>query len=167
MSKEYKIPEIVDIIGVSRATVYNKINSLSNVLDKYTTVRKGTKYIHSEGVEILKKSIRYSNILESQEADSAEISETKQENIDNTNDSNESKILENQESSTKYIESLESQLEYLKSIISEKDKQLGDMTRLVENSQVLQKQQQEKIFFLEQPKEQEQKRSFWDMFKRS
>jgi hypothetical protein len=58
------------------------------------------------------------------------------------------------------IEMLKDQNEYLKSVISEKDKQLTktsevttNLTRLLENSQVLLKQSQEKILLLENPPE--------------
>jgi Leucine-rich repeat (LRR) protein len=169
-SKEYKISEIVDSIGVSKATVYNKLSSLKDILRNHVKVRKGVRYVDYEGFQIIKNSIGFSK--EQYTDFTTPLTENlipEVENIDNIDDSSK---LESLEINDKYLESLEKQIEYLKSIITEKDKQLetrdlqiNDMTKLVENSQVLLKQQQEKILFLESPPVKE-KRSFWGMFKR-
>ena len=55
--KVYTIAEIADIIGVSKATIYNKLNSLKGILRNHIKVRKGVKYLTSEGVNIIKDTI--------------------------------------------------------------------------------------------------------------
>jgi hypothetical protein len=165
-SKEYKISEIVDDIGVSKATIYNKLSSLKDLLRNHIKVRKGIRYVDYEGFRIIKNSIGFSK---EQYTDLKENLTLEPEYVGSVDDSSKLETLEN---SNKLIESLETQLEYLKSVISEKDKQLSasqeqtaNLTRLLENSQVLLKQQQEKILFLESPPK--EKRSIWDIFKRS
>jgi hypothetical protein len=180
-SKEYKISEIVDTIGVSKATVYNKLGSLKDLLRNHIKVRKGIKYIDSKGLEIIKNSIGFSK---EQYTDLKDNSEIELENIDNSTVSSSLETLERLETlekkpltescqpeakdvdnstvskpleiNSKYTESLETQIGYLKSIITEKDKQMNSLNdalntaqRLNENSQVLLRQQQDKIFFLE------------------
>lgn len=166
-SKEYKISEIVDIIGVSKATIYNKLSSLQDLLRNHINIRKGIKYIDYEGFEIIKNAI---GLSKERYTDLKENSLTELESIDNGKVSSE---LETLEKNNKYLESLEIQIEYLKSVITEKDKQLetkdiqiSEITKLVENGQVLQKQQHDKILLLEDSHA-KQKRSFWNMFKRA
>jgi hypothetical protein len=167
--KEYKISEIVDMIGVSKATVYNKIGSLKDILRNHINVRKGIKYIDSEGFSIIQDSIGFSKV---QYTDLKEEFKIEQETINNSIFSNKIETLEN---NSKLIESLETQLEYLKSVIAEKDRQLetrdsqiSGMTKLVENSQVLLRQQQDKIFLLESPQDKpvKEKKSIWDIFRK-
>jgi hypothetical protein len=167
--KEYKISEIVDMIGVSKATVYNKIGSLKDILRNHINVRKGIKYIDSEGFSIIQDSIGFSKV---QYTDLKEEFKIEQENINNSIVSNKIETLEN---NSKLIESLETQLEYLKSVIAEKDRQLetrdsqiSGMTKLVENSQVLLRQQQDKIFLLESPQDKpvKEKKSIWYIFRK-
>lgn len=168
-SKEYKISEIVDIIGVSKATVYNKIGSLQDLLRNHINIRKGVKYVDYEGFSIIKDSIGFSKV---QYTDLKEDPTKEPETIDISIVSNKIETLENND---KLIESLETQLEYLKSVIAEKDKQLEvrdtqiiGMTKLVENSQVLLRQQQDKILFLEDSNTKEQakeKKSIWSIFR--
>ena len=56
-SKEYTITEITEIVGVSKATVYNKILTFQDILRNHINVRKGTKYVDPKGLEIIKNSI--------------------------------------------------------------------------------------------------------------
>lgn len=166
VSKEYKISEIVDTTGVSKATIYNKLGTLKDLLRNHIKIRKGIRYVDHEGFCILKDSIGFSK---EQYTDLKEKIQTEPKIVDTEGVSTK---IETLEKTDKYIESLETQIEYLKKVIAEKDRQLdtkdvqiAEITKLVENSQVLQKQQQEKIFFLEDSTTQ-QKRSFWDRFRR-
>jgi len=146
-SKEYTITEITEIVGVSKATVYNKILTFQDILRNHINVRKGTKYVDSKGLEIIKNSIGVSKI-------NFNPPEIIDENHLITSDS---RLLETLE---RNIESLETQIEFLKNDniflrehlskeIEAKNKQLEAKDQLLQNFQVLLREQKS---FLEAPK---------------
>jgi subtilase family serine protease len=137
LKKEYKIVEIVDMIGASKATIYNKLNILKTSLKNHVNTRKGITYIDEEGIEIIKKSIGLTK-------------EKFQEQMNPRKKTNSTESKHNQE----YIESLKNQIEtlkydneflsnFLKQTITEKDKQLNSKDEIIKNFQVLLKNEQE------------------------
>jgi hypothetical protein len=146
-SKEYKISEITEIIGASKATIYNKIQCFQDILRKHIKVRKGVKYIDSIGMEIIKNSIG--------------LSKGKFENEEEaSNRTNIAGLFEKLEDNKKYIDNLEGQIEFLKSDniflkeylvkeIEAKNKQLEAKDQLLQNFQVLLREQKN---ILEAPK---------------
>ena len=136
----YMITEVAKLLGVSRQTIYNKIDKLE--LTKFTDMTDKGKVINEEGFQLLKDNLTSPpNTVNSQ-----------------PNVVNDSKYVDG------LIDSLKSENEHLKGIIAEQSRQISDLTRLVENSQKLQSRQQEKLILLEDTITKE-KRSFWDRFK--
>jgi hypothetical protein len=154
----YPVSEVAKKLGVSRQSVYNRLDKKE--LQEYIHLTEKGKMISSEGVEVLKGL--YSVNSDSQQTVSRQSEDSLFTPVGQDTDNPLEPLLNN----------LKEQVDYLKSVITEKDKQLSasqdqsvNLTRLLENSQVLLKQHQEKILFLENPPIKE-KRSFWDIFKR-
>lgn len=150
----YSIAEISDKLGYSRVTIYNKVKVLKDDLKDYLKYLNGTTYIDEEGFLIIKNSF---NLKEN------DINEN--ENIDINNDSGALNALNNilKTGQEEYIDSLKDQIEFLKGELSKKDDQLNNTLRLLENSQVLIRENKEKILELETY---EKKKSFLDIFRK-
>jgi len=154
VSKEYTIAELARDIGVSKATVYNKIQDFQNILESHINVKKGIKYLDITGFQIIKDSIGVSknrnHILER-----LETLESTDEKLHEIKDSSQLETLE------RYVESLESQIEFLKEDniflkehlskeIEAKNRQLEAKDQLLQNFQVLLREQK---MIQEAPKE--------------
>jgi hypothetical protein len=124
--KKYKISEIIEIVGASRATIYNKISVLKGSLETHISIKKGITYVDEEGIEIIKKSIGLTK---------EQIK--KQENTSTTMDSN---FLE---TNKKYIETLEKQIESIKDDNNFLKGQLNNKDEIIKNFQFLLKNEQE------------------------
>lgn len=157
----YSISQAAKLIGVSRQSVYNRLDR--EELQEYICITSKGKMLRIEGLDTLKSL--YPVRPDSHQTDNGQ----SEDNIliDNGQVSDSSQTVENL-STDKYINSIEEQLEYMKTIIIEKDKQLTayqeqtvSLTRLLENSQVLLKQHQDKIFLLESPKQTKLWWKFW------
>lgn len=136
------ISEVAKLLGVSRQTIYNKIDKGN--LQRFTKDTDKGKVISAEGIDVLKGILFPAN-----------------ETVNGqSNFANDSKYVDT------LIDSLKSENTHLKTMNFEQSKQIDNLTRLLENSQVLQKQQQDKIFLLEDSQGKE-KSSFWDRFKRN
>jgi len=174
VSKKYTIAEVARCIGVSKATVYNKIQDFQNILESHIKVVKGIKYLDERGLHVIKDSIGVSKnrntILEPLESADEKQHETKN-----------SSSLETLETLERYVESLENQTEFLK---KDKDNQIATLNeqlkvkdiqihsladalsksqKLNENSQILLGQAQQKILYLE---ESSNKNYWWQFWKK-
>jgi len=147
----YSISEVSKIIGVSRQSIYKKVNKEG--LQEYLVNGEKGKVITEKGLSVLKKL--FSEYLDSKPED---------DNLQQKNCSPTDNL--QGEFTTDYIASLKAEIHHLKGIISDQSQQTTSLTRLLENSQVLLKQQQDKIFLLEDSQGKE-KTSFWDRFKRN
>jgi predicted transcriptional regulator YheO len=148
--------EIAKMLCVSRQTVYNKIDKLN--LQQHIQESDKGKILSEEGLNILKKALGFT--VSTVNIQSKPV--------------NDSKYMDS------YIDTLKSEIEHLRAVIiekdrqstekdkqlCEKDKQIESLTRLIENGQILQRQQQDKILLLEDSQT-KQKSSFWDIFKRN
>lgn len=154
-------------------TVYKKIDSIKD-FGKYIKFKEGKKYITESGIEILRKSIKKLqndiNIDVVVAEDIKDIQDNIQEKFkDDTKE--DVKVVEDRQYSQytdlqkEFTENLKQQILDLKGELLEKNDNIKSLTRLLENSQVLQKQQQDKIFLLESP--QDNKKSMWSIFKRN
>ena len=123
----YKVSEVVKELGVSRQTVYKKLRR--DNFKKYIVEVKGVTGITEEGLQLLKgvehKEIEEVDCKEDCKAeDTKSISSLQQNLINNLN---------------KQVLQLEQQLNIKDIQIKEKDKQIAELIKLTENSQVLQK----------------------------
>jgi hypothetical protein len=173
----YSISEAAKLIGVSRQSIYNKIDKEN--LQQYIKETDKGKVITDKGFTILKRLFSEYIDSKSKVIDSQDVSQStdnQEEDIEsnttqNTIEIHDSNTDNSQESFTNdmtldYINSLKEEKEHLKSIISDQGQQIANLTRLLENSQVLLKQQQDKIILLESP-EPKEKPSLWNWFKRN
>lgn len=125
MIVEYTIKEAVQELKISKATFYNRINKYKQDLKNEIYLKDGKKYISVHGLEILKSN----SCLNS---------------LDNCLDS---------ENNTKNDETLQKENDFLKNQLIEKDKQIQTLSRLIENSQILLKQEQQAKLLLIDSKE--------------
>jgi hypothetical protein len=153
--KQYTIAEIAEKLQVSKVTVYNKIKDFN--LKEFTEVNRGVKYLNQEGFEVLNESIGLT--LEQYKEFKGLNKEFKEPPINLLDTLN----IEVQTVKNEYINHLKTQIETKDNQIFELMEQLKNKDRLLANSQIIQKQQQDKIFLLEDH-ETKEKHSFWNKF---
>jgi transcriptional regulator of acetoin/glycerol metabolism len=130
-----RIAEVAKLLGVSRQTIYNKIDKEN--LHHFTKDTDKGKVINAEGITALKGILFPAN-----------------ETVNGqSNFGDDSKYVDT------LIDSLKSENTHLKAMNIEQSKQLDNLTRLLENSQVLLKQHQEKVFLLESQSSEKQAES--------
>lgn len=166
----YTIAEISEELGYSKVTIYNRVNSLKGDLRGCIKHKKGVMYITDEGLLIIKKDLGLIPDEDTLNSDD----EFKAENIDNNEDLNHFKdinyLVETikktvETSQENYINSLLEQIELLKSELNKKDEQLNNTLRLLENSQILIRDNKEKILELES-QEQKEKNGLFNWFRK-
>lgn len=168
----YTVTEISELLGFSKVTIYNKIKSLKLELKPYIKHKKGVLHIDDKGLLILKEDLGLKDIKSALNDDGT----LNDENIDSNNNLEDFKDINyliktiNETVKTgqeNYINSLLNQIEILKSELDKKDDQLNNTLRLLENSQVLIKQDKEKILMLESKEQKEKRGIFSNIFKRN
>lgn len=153
----YSISKVAKMIGVSRQSIYNKIDKEG--LQQYLVDGEKGKALTEQGVEILKKL--FSEYLENKP--SSDNSQT----IDGKTTVNCQDDLHLIDSITaEYINSLKDEIEHLKGVIVAQTQQTADITRLLENSQVLLKHEQERNKLLLESAESKTKSRFLDIFRK-
>ncbi len=165
----YTVAEISDMTGFSKVTIYNKVNLLKTDLKPCIKRKNGVTYIDDKGVLIIKRDlglIEDENTLnydeEFKEASPVDNNDLKQfKDINILIETLKETVKTGQED---YINSLLGQIELLKSELNKKDDQINNTLRLLENSQVLIKDNKEKILMLES-KEEKEKKGFFSWFK--
>lgn len=164
------VAQISEELGFSKVTIYNKINSLKSDLKGCIQQKKGITYINSKGLSIIRASLGL-NIDDDALINDDEFKATStvdNENLKQFKDIDYlietiKKTLET--SQENYINSLLSQIEHLQLELNKKDEQLNNTLRLLENSQILIRDNKEKILELESM-EQKEKRSFFNWFRK-
>ena len=138
--KYYTIAEVSEILGVTKQCVYNKLNNL-NELKPHLKIKNNTKYLSKEGLEVIKENLNFKHVelkhLNGLNDDS---------NVENVNlkiliENYESQIKDLKESVNTIKSIYEEQIVYLKNESMEKNEQLKNKDRLIENMQVLLKEQ--------------------------
>lgn len=137
----YKVSEIAEKLNVTRQGVYYWIKKLDKELKPHLYKRDGATVVDDEGLELLKEK------MESKEDFTGD--STEEEN-NSGNASANGELLD-------YIETLKNQL-------NRKDEQIDKLTDLVQNSQVLIRENQQRIEQLE-GEVKEQKESWWERLK--
>ena len=164
------VAQISEELGFSKVTIYNKLNSLKGDLKGCIQQKKGITYINSKGLSIIKQSLG----LKVDEDTLINDDDIKAASIDNSEDLKQFKDIDYlietikktlETSQENYINSLLSQIEHLQLELNKKDEQLNNTLRLLENSQILIRDNKEKILELESM-EQKEKRSFFNWFRK-
>jgi predicted RNase H-like nuclease (RuvC/YqgF family) len=176
----YTVSEIAKLTGVSKVSIYNKLKLKE--IEKFTHKNKGITYVSEEGLNLIKEILNL-NEEATTSLNDKEIESNK--HIENKEFKEDLSLIED------YINSLKDENEKLWVQIQEKDKQIQELqsiisqnNRLVENSQILLKNTQEKepLMLEEHFKEfnnklekikdnmsqrtdDEKQKSFWDKFK--
>lgn len=168
----YTVTEISEMLGYSKVTIYNRINSLKKELKPYIKHKKNIIHIDDKGLLILKEDLGLIDVKSTLNDDDT----LNNENIDSNSNLEDFKDISfliktiNETVKTgqeNYINSLLNQIEILKSELDKKDDQLNNTLRLLENSQVLIKQDKEKILMLESKEQKEKRGIFSNIFKRN
>ena len=164
------VAQISEELGFSKVTIYNKINSLKSDLKGCISKKKGITYINSKGLSIIRASLGL-NIDDDALINDDDI---KAASIDNSEDLKQFKDIDYlietikktlETSQENYINSLLSQIEHLQLELNKKDEQLNNTLRLLENSQILIRDNKEKILELESM-EQKEKKSIFNWFRK-
>lgn len=167
----YTVTEISEMLGFSKVTIYNRVNSLKTELKPYIKHKKNILHIDDKGLLILKEDLGLIDVKSTLNDNNT--SDT--ENIDFNSDLKDFKdinyLIKTIEKTVKtsqenYINSLLEQIKLLKSELDKKDAQLNNTLRLLENSQILIREEKEKILMLES-KEMKEKRGIFSIFKRN
>ena len=166
----YTVAEISEMLGFSKVTIYNRVNSLKSDLKGCIKVKKGITYINDKGLLIIRASLGLKvdedtliNDDEFKAASTEDNEDIKQfKDIDYLIETIKKTVETSQEN---YINSLLSQINHLQLELNKKDEQLNNTLRLLENSQVLIRDNKEKILMLES-QEQKERRSFFDWFRK-
>lgn len=156
----FSVSEVAKKLNVARVTIYRNIETPE--LQQYVTVKNNVKYIDSTGLDLLKEKLGCN---------------TKQEcnsNNETTDLLHQLQLLQAEtehlkrelESKDKHIDTLTGETQMLHDMLQHERESGKDLRRLIENSQVLLKQQQDKILLLENP-EPKEKRAIWNIFKRN
>ncbi|MBL4930672.1 hypothetical protein [Clostridium paridis] len=121
----YTIAEISELIGLSKVSLYKKLK-LKKV-EPHIIKKQGITYVDEEGFNLIKESLKLKERVKTELNDNS-INEDVNSEVSIDTDTFNLKI--------DYISTLKEQLK-------EKDKQIDELHRLVENSQILLKQSQE------------------------
>ena len=134
------VAEVSDLTGLSKVSIYNKLKLKE--MEEFIVKNKGITYITEDGFNLIKSSL---NLKESSLNLNQEVKTENKENLETI----ENKDFEEfkgyfKELNENYLTSLKCEIESLKGQLIEKDKQINDLHKLIENSQILLKEEQKK-----------------------
>jgi uncharacterized coiled-coil protein SlyX len=155
---KYTVYEVANILQTSHTTIYNKMNNkeIYKELRNFIINQGKNRYISKEGIEILKK-----HVPPKEDSSKVESRKNKENNVSIPTPLNNTNKETFQEIDNKLIVEFKERIESLENQLSVKDKQIESLLRQNENSQVLLKQQQDKIFFLESGEKQKASSKPW------
>ncbi len=148
----YRVSEVAKILGITRATVYNKINCLQEELTPFVYIKKGIKHIDDRGLEVIRKSLSVNkdakDLTEGLTTPLTSEKAIENESVGNTIDRQafDSRIDTIQKD---YIENLKVHIEELKNELQIKNDQLKRKDELIINFQILLKEDKDRILLLE------------------
>jgi hypothetical protein len=126
----YTVSEISDLIGLSKVSIYNKLKLKE--LQEHISKNQGITYVDEVGFNLIKEGLKLKeddlNVLN--EEDQKEGSKADDERLLTIN--------------IELIKTLNDQLKEKDIQISKKDIQISELHKLIENTQILLKQQQDK-----------------------
>ena len=121
----YRVIEVARMLGVSKVTIYKKVNKNKKALKNHIHTRSNITYIDDSGVEIIKETIEV--MANNGYGSGNEIDEIKKE----------------------YIDDLNELIELLNAQIQVKKKQIQNKDEIIENFKTLSKSNRGKIQYLE------------------
>lgn len=132
-----KVSDVSKLTGLSKVSIYNKLKLKE--LKPYIVKNKGVTYVTEGGVNLIKDNIRLKDNITPYELNNKEIEESNNKNEEIQAFKEQLKGL-----SDDYLNSLKGEIASLKELIVEKDSQISELHKLIENSQVLLKKEQQK-----------------------
>lgn len=123
----YDVNEIASLLKISKVTVYKKLKKLRD-LEPFIVLKDDKTYVLEEGLEVIKSSLQVTK----------EFRETCDNEV--ASDYNNEELMVNNE----LVNVLVDQLREKDSQINAKDVQISELHKLIENNQILLKQQQDK-----------------------
>lgn len=135
------VAEVSVLTGLSKVSIYNKIKLKE--MEQYVVKNKGITYVSEEGITLIKEGL---NLKEDTLNSLNNNLKEEQDEIDISIDNKESEDfkLELKGLNKDYLNTLKSENEVLRKQLNEKDKQIAELHKLIENSQVLLKEEQKK-----------------------
>ena len=135
------VSEVSVLTGLSKVSIYNKIKLKE--IEPYIVKNKGITYISEEGFNLIKEGLNLKDdslnyINDTLKIDNDEVA------ISIENKEFEEFKVELKELNKDYLSSLKSENQVLRLQLEEKDKQIAELHKLIENSQVLLKEEQKK-----------------------
>lgn len=129
----YTIAKVAEKVGISKSAVYKKIKT--NELKPYISKKQGVTFISENGLKLIQSGINdFVNECKEVEPELQEIAENKDFKSEN-------KAVENIETDSRYLKHLENEVDRLWAELEEKNNQISKLSRLVENGQVLLREQ--------------------------
>ena len=143
-SKEYSVSETAKILNVTRQSIYNKVNLLKDILQPYIRVKNNTKYLTDKAIEIIKNDLngeivkgQFYNIVKHDFTPFTDLTEQYKSQIKDLQNSVDA-MKSVYEAQIDFIkDDYSKQLEYIKKESAKKTEQLETKDRLLENMQVL------------------------------
>lgn len=134
----YRVSEIAELMGLSKVSVYNRINHNKDRLKPYISKDKGVTYINDKGFTVLKELF-------------TDFTEEPDQEIEIPQ---EPKVSEVETITREIIEMLKGELEMKNLQLQEKDKQIAELLKVTQAQQVLMKtdREQEEPKMIEAPK---------------
>ena len=135
------VAEVSVLTGLSKVNIYNKIKLKE--IEKYVVKNKGITYISDEGISLIFEGL---NLNHDKLNGLTEGLNSEREDVEVSigNAYFKEFKLELKELNKDYLNSLKSENEVLKKQLDEKDKQISELHKLIENSQILLKEEQKK-----------------------
>lgn len=156
----YIVSEAAKKLNVSRVTIYRNIETPE--LQRYVTVKSNVKYIDNTWFEVLAEKLGCNTKQEC--SSNIEISELFHKlHMLQVETEYLKRELENKD---RHIDTLTNETRMLQDILHHEKEAGKDLRRIIENSQVLLRQQQDRILLLEEPKDEVERHWFRKWFGR-
>ena len=152
----YSIYEVAEMLNTSHTTIYNKLRNkdIYKVVKQYIKLAGKSKSVSMEGVEVLKEHIS-----------SCKVESKKVDPFINNTETNYNDLESSLESKDKeIIDILQKQIESLTEDKERLYKQVEKEQELHYNTQILFKQETEKVLLLEDKQKNEDFKGFWKRF---
>jgi len=121
----YDVEKISKLTQISKVTIYKKMKLIE--VKQYIVRKQGKSYVDEVGFNLIKQSLNLNDRLNDEEIATDESS----------NEPNKEDLLKVKDD---LINSLMTQMEFLKQQLLQKDLQIGELHKLIENNQVLLKE---------------------------
>lgn len=162
--EEYTVTEAAKILNITRQSIYNKLNSLNDVLQPHISKKNNVKYLSNEAVEIIQKNINGEDVKSNLYNIDKELIDLYKNQI-NDLQNHVATIKSTYEEQIKNLtNTYRTQIEYIKEESNKKTNQLENKDKLLENMQVLLKDTKEQVHLLENTKN---KKSIWHFWKKN